>query len=130
MGQVWHEQVAVTTTGGDGAAAGTAYSRNTLQGHILAAHVNYAAGCPSTTDLALSAAGSPSEAFLTLTDGTATGWYYPRRQVHSSEGAALTLDGTEPQTDKYVVYDRVQTIASGCNTLTEALTVHLYWYDE
>ena len=125
---LWKEAIAVTTAGADGSAVGTAYSHNTVMGYIHAAYVDYSGTlCPSTTDLTVGAASTPTENIINLANGTTDAWIYPRRQVHNNAGTGLTLEGTEPVVDKYIVYDRVKVVVGDCNAITDAVTVYLFW---
>jgi len=60
----------------------------------------------ATSDFTITVTKTPDAVdytLITLTDISASGVYYPRHQVHSNVGTALTLDGTRIAFDEPLV---------------------------
>lgn len=88
-GEIVTHTLTITTTGGDGAATGTAVTSH-IEGYLLDVYVNYHESAPAgTTDLTLKET-SRTETFLTLTDTVTDGYYAPRMAVHTNAGVAVT----------------------------------------
>lgn len=98
-------------------AAGTVTSGAPIEGILWGAYVANSAGT-----VTLATASSPATTFLTLTAG-GTQWYYPRVQVHSTAGAALTTDGTRLNVDKLPINDYVRATFNGSGTVDVKLLV-------
>lgn len=96
---------AITTTGVDGSASGSAASQHPITGKVLAVHIGYSAGQNAGTDVVIATAGSPSMPILTRSDSAAAGWFFPRAGACSIIAAALTYDGTQPVQDYIPVSD-------------------------
>lgn len=79
-------QLTATTTGVAGSATGTATTANPIFGRVWAVHVDYITQ-PATADVILKATG-PDQTILTLTNANTDGWFYPRRVVDTTAGAA------------------------------------------
>lgn len=99
--------VAMTTL----TAAGTSTDTNVLAGELLGAYVVY----ESAGTMTLSSVGDVNATFLTLTAG-GTQWYYPRAQVHSTAGAALTLDGTRTNVEVIPFVGRLRLVTNAAGT--------------
>jgi len=126
--RLWQEAVSVSTSGSAGSATGSTGSKATLSGFVLAVHLSYDGSCPAGTTVTVAAASTPTESILTVT-GNTDGWFYPRRQTHDAAGTALTLDGTEPQVDKFVLNDRVSVAVADCDELENAASCTIYWVE-
>lgn len=121
-----HERIQVSTTGVAGSASGTALSQNVICGHIEAAYLTYAAGNDAGCNVAAGMRSTPTESFLSVA-GTASGWVYPRRAVHDSDGAAIEYGAGYPVHERYGCYEHVQVSVTATDALTDAVTVDLFW---
>lgn len=81
--------VPVTPTGSAGSAAGDGRTDAGISGRLLAVHLEYAASTPATCDVTISAPGTTTN-LLVVGNNATSGWYFPRRQMQDSTGAALT----------------------------------------
>jgi hypothetical protein len=90
--------LSVTTNGsGDGTTTSRALGE---PGFLYAVHYTRGTLSNSTTDLTLSTVNSSGAAtLLTLTDVTASGWYYPRVDVCGATGTALSFNDQLPVLD-------------------------------
>jgi len=79
-------RLSVTTTGTAGAAAGSAATTRPIFGRVRAVYIDYISQ-PATTDVTITSTG-PSQPILTLTNVNTDGWYYPRRVIDTTAGAA------------------------------------------
>jgi hypothetical protein len=75
-----------TTTGAAGSAAGSATTGQPIRGRVRAIYVDYVSQ-PATTDVVIKATG-PDQTILTLTNANTDGWFYPRRVIDTTAGAA------------------------------------------
>lgn len=118
---VWlrKESVAVTASGTDGSATGSANTDRELYGYVYAVHLDFTSGISNTTDITLTQA-SPSLTILQLSNYYTDTWYYPVVQQTSSAGA-----GTSTY-EKALVQDAVD-IAVGQTTSGTVGTVTIYW---
>lgn len=102
-----------------GVAAGVAGSATAnassikLRGKIHAVYVKYNDSPPAgTTDVTVATVGTspyvPSITILSIANSATDALYYPRIQVHTTAGAALTMDGTRILTDKIAIDDSVK----------------------
>ena len=123
------ETMTVTTAGSAGSAAGTAYSKNVLTGYVHAAYIDFDTACPATTDVTLAAGHAPTESILSLLNGTVDKWVYPRRALHDYLGSAIYYEaaGSAPIYDRYMVVDHVSVIVAGCDAITDAVAITLFW---
>ena len=95
-----------------GVATANANTNHKLTGKIHAIYVKYNDSPPaSTCDVAITTKGtSPSVPAITLyskSDSATDVLVYPRIQVHTTGGTALTMDGTNIQSDKIAIDDQV-----------------------
>ena len=97
----------ITCSGSDGSATGSATTKGTITGKVLAVHLDYSASQPATTDVVVATAHAPVNTILTVSDNKTDGWYYPRHQMDSEAGAALTYDGTHPVNEPVPVDDQI-----------------------
>lgn len=106
--------------GSDGEATANASTNNPISGRVAAVYVQYVGDPPAgTTDVVVKTTGTspapPSVTILSLTDGATGGWFYPRAAVHSTAGAALTLEGSEPVTDMIPIHDYINVLIDDAN---------------
>lgn len=88
-----------TAAGSAGSATANATTTVRISGFLQGVYVKYNDSPPAgTTDVTIATLGTspapPAVTLLTLTNAATDGWFYPRVQVHSTAGAAATLDGT------------------------------------
>ena len=114
--------ITATVTGSDGSAAGTAYTREPVNGVLIGLYVDYVTQ-PATADVTIATVNAPVRTLLTLTDNATDGWYYPRVQVHGVTGTALTLDGTRLMVDLFAIADYVSVVVAQGNA--GSVTVYL-----
>lgn len=119
-------KVAVTTAGDDGDATGSAKTAHPVNGKLYAVHVDYHGSAPATTDVTIAQTEAPAHTLLTLTDENSDGMWFPREQVHSNAGVALTLEGTEPLVEAPPVAGNVTVSVAGANALTDCVVVRLF----
>lgn len=82
-------QVTVTTAGTAGSATGTGLS-DTINGQLLAAHINYHASAPGTTTVDLDEVGGPGRKLLDKAGSNTDITHYPRVQMEGTTGSGLT----------------------------------------
>jgi hypothetical protein len=116
--------ITATASGSAGSATGDATSSTEAIGEILAVYVDENAAA-TTIDVTLAMSGTPSENILDLADVTADAWIYPRRQVHDNTGTALTMEGTEPLVEPYVVHDTLKLSLAQAND-GDSVTVYVF----
>lgn len=98
-----YELVTVTVAGSAGSATGSATTRP-VTGLLLGVYVDYVTQ-PATTDVTIATAGStaPALTLLTLADKNTDGWFFPRRAIHDTAGAAQTQYDIAPVADAITV---------------------------
>lgn len=108
--------------GADGEATANATSDNAIRGRINAVRVQYLDTPPQeTTIVTIATSGTDSGlpgsvTILTLTNANTDGWFYPRHQVHGSDGAGLAYaDEGEPVAESLMIADRVKVTIAGAN---------------
>lgn len=110
--------IPISTTGG----AQTTNAKRTVLGKLCAVKFKLGTLASGAADVTISYTNSPDAVdvtLLTLTNVAANAVYYPRHQVHSNAGAALTLDGTRIAYDKPLVAGLIKVVvaqASGAQT--------------
>lgn len=82
-------QVTVTTTGTAGSATGTGLS-DTINGMLMAAHINYHASAPATTTVDLDEVGGAGRKLLDKAASATDVVHYPRVLMQDNTGANLT----------------------------------------
>jgi hypothetical protein len=121
-------RVAVTTTGSDGSATGTGTTEDVIKGRIVRVDVNYHASAPGTTDLTLTQTNEDQAvSIVSLTDQKTDKVLYPTVQLTDNGGTGRTLDGTRPLVDYYPVADTLTVSLAGCNALTDAVVLEIYY---
>lgn len=116
------DKVVITPSGTTGSASGsgTLFLRFGPQsGALSAVYIKYAASITSTTDVTLTSR-DPAVTFLTVSNNTASGWYFPRAQVVSNTAASYTAYTKYPFDAPVVV-----NVASS-SPVTDAVTVYGY----
>ena len=113
-------EMKVSTAGAGGAASGSAQSIHT-EGRVIAVHVSYASNAPATTDLILRSADEPNEVILSLANVSTTGWYQPRKAIHTSVGSVVA-----DQYDHYPIYGPLHLTVSGSDALAQAAKATIY----
>ena len=81
-------RLVVDVAGSAGSATGSASSNNSVNGRVIAVHIDYTTQ-PATTDVTL-VSTAPSQTILTRTNQNADGWFYPRQLMDATDGADLT----------------------------------------
>jgi hypothetical protein len=121
MNQISQETLTIVTTGGDGAATGSA-TTIPINGFLLDVFVDYNAAVPATTDLTIS--DSVFGNLFVRSNSATDGWFAPRKQ---------TCDGVAADTGQYdliPVHGQLTISLGGCNALDPAATVTVRWLEE
>lgn len=119
-------KVAVTTTGANGSATGSADTPSPVNGKLHAVYLDYHGSAPNTTDVTISQKEGPTQTLLTVTDNATDGWKFPREQVHSNAGAGLTYDGSHAVAEAPPVTGKLTVSVAQSNALTGCVTAWLY----
>lgn len=82
-------QVTIDTTGTAGSATGSGLS-DTMNGTLLAAHINYHASAPATTTVDLDEVGGAGRKLLDKAGSNTDVTHYPRVQMEGTTGSGLT----------------------------------------
>ena len=113
-------EVKISTTGSDASATGSLVVPLPYC-EILAAHMDFHASAPASTDTTLSSPGDPvSLTLLTIPNSATDAWYYPTHQLDDSSGSAIT-GAYIPA----IVHGNLLVELAGCDALTDALTLTL-----
>ena len=113
--------VKVSTTGADASATGSLVTALPYC-ELLAAHMNFHASAPASTDTTLSSPGGPvALTLLTITNSATDAWYYPTHQLDDSSGSAIT-GAYIPA----VIHGNLLTELAGCDALTDALVMTIF----
>ena len=113
--------VKVSTTGSDASATGSLVTALPYC-ELLAAHMNFHASAPASTDTTLSSPGGPvALTLLTITNSATDAWYYPTHQLDDSSGSAIT-GAYIPA----VIHGNLLTELAGCDALTDALVMTIF----
>lgn len=81
----------VTTTGADGAGAGTQQTETPVHGFLETIQLDYHASAPGATmDVTITEVGGLGRTFLTRLNTATDGVFYPRVQAQDSAGADIT----------------------------------------
>lgn len=121
-------RVAVTTVGSDGSATGTGVTEDVIKGRVVRVDVNYHASAPGTTDLTLTQTNEDQAvSIVSLTDQKTDKTVYPTVQLTDNGGTGRTLEGSEPLVDYYPVADTLTVTIGGCNALTGAAVLEIYY---
>ncbi len=104
--------------GADGSATANQTNSVVVAGKVLSIYITYNDSPPAgSTDVVVATAGVslPALTILTVTNAATSGWFHPRLQVHTTAGAAATLDGTRPMLEPAAIYDRIKVTISQAN---------------
>lgn len=114
--------LAVTTTGADGSATGTATSA-AVEGFLLDAFIDWDATAPATSDL-LILYGTPANGqILSISNSVTDTFKMPRFQLSDYAGAAIV-----GAYDLFPLNGTIEAQVAQCNALAPAVTVRLrYW---
>jgi hypothetical protein len=115
-------EIAVTTTGSDGSATGTAYSSRPINGRVQAIRVDWAATAPASSDIDVVAESDDDHPEIALydKDNAATDlWVYPRVQSTDTAGSGISNEYQH----LVVPGQRIEVVVGGCNALDPAVTV-------
>jgi len=121
-----YERIAVTTTGGAGAATGSSTGQIIFTGKFHAAYVDYNASAPGTTDVTISIATPISANLVVVSNNATDGWYLPRVQVVSAAAAGLTYDGTYVVAEPMPVTGKITVAVAQADALTDCVVVHVF----
>lgn len=122
-------QVKVTTgaCGADGSASGNTTADEMVRGRVVAVYLDYAATLTTTADITLAPAGTPTENVLAKANSATDAWYYPRRAVHSSAGAAIEYANGYPIYEPFWVDDYLKLSVAQGTALTPCVTAYVFW---
>jgi hypothetical protein len=110
---VWYGPInSGAAVGADTAATANNTSGSIVCGKVHAVYVKYNGCAEAGTDVTVTTLGTspsvPAITILSIENNNTDSLYYPRAQVHTTAGAALTMDGTEILTDKIAVQDKIK----------------------
>lgn len=121
--QVRRYELAITTTGSAGSAAGTGTITVDPPGYLEWVRYDFHASAPATTDVTgtmASTASPPSTVVFTSTNSTTDTTQYPRAGVVLPAGTAVT-DGSTP----ILLAGAISVAVAQCDALTGAVTVYV-----
>lgn len=122
-----YQCIAVTTTGGDGAATGDATGDMIFKGKLHAVYLDYHGSAPGTTDVTVSIASPVSANLLVVTDNATDGWYLPRYHTCSEAGATLLYAaGGAEVSEPMPVCGKITVAVAGSNALTNCVLAHVF----
>jgi hypothetical protein len=118
-------KIAVTTTGADGSATGTAYSARPLCGELYALYVDWGSTAPAgTSDIVVTVEADDDHPAVTLyskENAVNDVWVYPIVQNTDTAGSAVAS-----QYQRLPVSGRIKVVVTGCNALAPAVTVYAW----
>lgn len=85
-------KITVPVAGAAGSGAGDEISSSPVNGRVLAIHLDYTTQ-PATCDVTVSTKGTgaaPSQTLLSKANANTDAWFYPRKLLDDTAGAALT----------------------------------------
>lgn len=95
------------------AADGTALGLTPrLNGKLHAVYLDFGNSIGAGTDTTISSV-SPAATLLTITDSQTDAWYFPRQQVYTPAGVAMTYDGTRIVAEPYPIAGQIQVAVAG-----------------
>src|SRR5512136_386417 len=121
MNQISQETLTINTTGGDGAATGSAVTIP-INGFLLDVFLDYNAAAPATTDVTIS--DSVFGNLLVRSNSATDGWLAPRKQV--CDGVAADAG----QYDLIPVHGQLTITVGGANALSPCLTAAVRWLEQ
>ncbi len=117
MGEISTVKIKVTTTGGDGAATGSAQTE-ALNGFLLDVFLDYHASAPGSTDVTI--AYTERGGNLVVVSNNATdGLYAPRQTEHDAAAASLGAGAYYPLNQPLTIS------VAQANALTACVTAHI-----
>lgn len=120
------ERIKVTTTGTNGAAAGSGTA--VIRGKILALYLDYHASAPaSTTDVTITTEDPVSRTIYSKANSVTDAWVYPRVQVQSNAGTGVEYATGFPIYEPYVVCGTVKVAIAESNALTDCVVVDVFY---
>lgn len=118
----------VTTTGSAGSATGSATTDETVNGRVVAVHLDYHASAPATTDVTLAEASDlVATNILSVSDANSDTVVYPTVQITDNGGTGRTYDGTRPVIDYYPVADELTLSVAQADALTNCVVAEIYY---
>lgn len=126
MKKMDYEKIAVTTTGGAGAATGSATGYLIFTGKLHAVYLDYNGSAPGTTDVTVKIATPIAANLVVVTDNATDGWYLPRKQVCSDAAVALTYDGSNAVIEAMPVTGKITVDVAGADALTDCVVAHVF----
>lgn len=93
--------------GGAGVATANTDSTTRITGYVVGVYVKYNDSPPAgTTDVTVKTKGTspaaPSLTFLSIANAATDGWFWPRVQIHTTAGAAITDQYDWPAIDDLI----------------------------
>ena len=120
MAQIQKVAIKVTTTGSAGSATGDGDSAEIVNGFVLGWNIDFHASAPSTTDVAVKTL-EPTVTLSTISNVNTDAYYSTMKQIVDASGAAVTGVYTF-----YPVSGKIRVSVTGCNELTDAVTVVVF----
>lgn len=118
MSEIASQKIAITTTGGAGAATGQGTSIP-IMGFLLDVFIDYHASAPATTDVTIS---EPTFGNLLVRSNSATdGWFAPRKQVCDPAAADAGLFDLMPINSELTI------AVAQADALTDCVVVTIRW---
>ncbi len=121
MNQISQETLAIDTTGGDGAAEGSAVTIP-INGFLLDVYLDYHADAPATTDVTIS--DSVFGNLCVKSNNATDAWLAPRKQ---------TCDGVAADSGQYdliPVHGQLTITVGGANALSPCVTATVRWLEQ
>jgi hypothetical protein len=117
--------IAVTTTGADGSATGSARTNYAIVGRILALQHNFHASAPSTTDVTVTEqSGTTTIQTIQVETSSKTDVVrYPRTPVQDAAEADVTYDGSNEIYEPFCVANPIDVAVAQANALTDCVIV-------
>lgn len=117
-------KIAVTTTGANGAATGSAISNRALVGEVVALHADWHASAPgATSDLKVVCESDDDHPEITVydkSDSATDAWVYPTIEETTTDGTGRSAYREIP------ISGRLKATVAQCNALDPAVTVYVY----
>lgn len=120
-------KIPVTTTGSDGSATGTGYSKP-INGEVRALYIDWGATAPGTSDIDVvveSDDNRPEVTLVGIDDSSTDAWVYPKVQSTDTAGAGIAGEYQHP-----LANGRIKVSVAGCNALDPAVTVYAFLVED
>ncbi len=118
MGEISTVKIKVTTTGGDGAATGSAQTE-ALHGFFVDVFLDYHASAPGTTDVTIAYTERGGN-ILAVANNATDGLYAPRQKPVDNANAAITNAH-----DRFPLNQPLTISVAESNALTACVTAHI-----